>query len=191
MKLDDTKNSKISIIDLIYMFAICSIIGWAGEVVAISIIFDKIVKRGVFYGPICSIYGFSVIILFFVFYKVKKSKANILPIFMVSSLVLGAFELISGLFFKYVFNIEIWNYNGNYLSILNYTTVPMMVFWGILGTIYVFFIQYNLLKLIHLIPQKYKYIIASIFILLYIVDFAFSIQNVMTNPKVLYDLVNI
>jgi uncharacterized membrane protein len=182
------KNSNI---DLIYIFIICAFIGWLGEVVTLYIIFGKIVKRGVFYGPICSIYGFSVIILYFLFLNVKKNKKNILPIFLASSLALGCFELFSGLFFKYIFNIEMWTYKGNYLSILDYTTVPMIICWGILGSIYVFFIQAYLLKIISLIPKKYKYIAAYIIVIIYLIDFLFSTYNVFNNPQVLYNLVHI
>jgi len=184
-------GNKISKINLIYVFAIGCLIGWIGEEIAIYLMFDKIVKRGTFYGPICSIYGFSAIILYFLFLKTPKTKSNLLRIFIISSLALGGFELISGLFFKYIFNIEIWSYKGNYLSILDYTTIPMLIFWGILGSIYVYFIQQHLLKLIDLISKKYKYVIIFIFIILYLIDFVFSTYNVFTNPEVLYNLVNI
>ena len=74
---------------------------------------------------------------------------------------------------------------------MDYTTVPMVIFWGILGTIYVFFVQSHLLKIITSIPEKYKHVIAYAFIILYLIDLAFSINNVFSNPEVLYKLVNI
>ena len=58
-----------------------------------------------------------------------------------------------GLGFQYFLNIEMWNYSGKFLNILNYTTVPILIGWGILGTIYVFFVHPLIIKIVKFFPK--------------------------------------
>ncbi len=142
------------------------------------------------YGPFCSIYGIGGIILYLLFYNVKTTKNNIVYTFITAAIILGAFELLSGLILKYVFNTQMWNYDGEFLEILNYTTVPIIIGWGILGTIYLYFIQPILLKIISLIPLSFVKRLAIIIAFIYVLDFGISTLNISLNPEVLYKMVN-
>lgn len=182
---------KYTFINLIYIFIICSFMGWFIEVSSIYIIFHKIVKRGILFSPLCSIYGFGGILLYFLSIKFPKLKKNIFALYISSAIILGLFELLSGLFFKYTLNIEMWNYDGQFLEILNYTTVPLLMFWGLLGSIYIYLIQPRLLRAINNIETKYKNTIAIIFLILYLIDLFFSITTILNNPKILDILIYI
>ena len=83
-----------------------------------------------------------------------------------------------------------WNYDGEFLEILNYTTVPIIIGWGILGTIYLYFIQPILLKIISLIPLSFVKRLAIIIAFIYVLDFGISTLNISLNPEVLYKMVN-
>ena len=183
-------EKKRSLTEMVYIFTICSMIGWLIELVFVYISVGKIVNRGVLYAPMCSIYGFGALILYMLFYNFKPTKTNIPYIFIIASLILGMFELICGLGFKYLFNIEMWNYDGFFLEILDYTTVPIMIGWGILGTLYVFFIQPFLAKLISFIPTKIRKKLAIIIVCYLLIDFGFSVFNIYGNPEILYKMVN-
>ena len=132
---------KINFEELIFIFTLASILGFIVETIYVYLVCGNIVKRGVLIGPYCPIYGFGAIILYLSFFEVRREKQNIPLIFIISSLLMGSFELMCGLGFKYFLNIEMWNYAGKFLNILNYTTVPILISWGILGTIYVFFVH--------------------------------------------------
>ena len=183
-------EKKRSLTEMVYIFTICSMIGWLIELVFVYISVGKIVNRGVLYAPMCSIYGLGALILYMLFYNFKPTKTNIPYIFIIASLILGMFELICGLGFKYLFNIEMWNYDGFFLEILDYTTVPIMIGWGILGTLYVFFIQPFLAKLISFIPTKIRKKLAIIIVCYLLIDFGFSVFNIYGNPEILYKMVN-
>lgn len=189
LKLNDVH--KCTIIEMIYVFVSCAFIGWFMEVSGIYILLDKVVKRGILYGPFCSIYGFAGILLYYIYFNIPKLKSNIFVLFITSSFMLGALELISGLFFKHVFNIEMWNYNGQFLEIYDYTTLPMVLLWGFLGSIYILFLQSKLLKCINLIPENDRYSIAYIIVILYLLDFEFSVYNIIRNPQILTNLLHI
>ena len=83
-----------------------------------------------------------------------------------------------------------WNYDGEFLEILNYTTVPILIGWGILGTIYIYLIQPILLKIISLIPIGIVKRLAIIMVCIYIVDLGISTFHINLNPEVLYKMVN-
>ena len=188
--LDLMDNKKISIVDMVYIFIICAMIGWLVEVGYVFLDVGRFVHRGMLFGPFCSIYGFGSIILYSLFYNLKPSKINIPYIFIAASVVMGLFELFCGLFFKHVLNIEMWNYHGQFLEILNYTTVPILIGWGILGTMYVFFLQPLLMKIIGFLPKTLTKNFAMVLAFLYFLNFVFSVFNISINPEILYNLVN-
>lgn len=187
---DIYEDKKKSIVEMVYIFTICSILGWLVEEVYVFIAVGKIVNRGVLFAPMCCIYGFGAIILYLLFYNIKPTKVNIPYIFITASVLLGAFELLCGLGFKYILNIEMWNYDGFFLEILDYTTVPIMIGWGILGTMYVFFIQPLLSKIISFIPKSIEKRLALLIICYLFIDFGFSVFHLHGNPELLLKMVD-
>lgn len=187
---DIYEDRKRSIVEMVYIFTICSVLGWLVEEVYVFIAVGKIVNRGVLFAPMCCIYGFGAIILYLLFYNIKPTKINIPYIFITASVLLGAFELLCGLGFKYILNIEMWNYDGFFLEILDYTTVPIMIGWGILGTMYVFFIQPLLSKIISFIPKSIEKRLALLIICYLFIDFGFSVFHLHGNPELLLKMVD-
>lgn len=184
------QKQKPSISEMIVVFTIASIIGFLIETGYVFLSVGKIVKRGMLFGPYCPIYGFGALILYLCFYNVKAKRSNIPLIFVSASLILGTFELICGLIFKHIFNIEMWNYSDKPLNILNYTTLPILIGWGILGTIYVFFLHPIILKLVrHITPVLLKKVAITI-CAIFILDFIISTRRIWINPNVLNNLVN-
>lgn len=184
------KKQKPSISEMIVVFTIASIIGFLIETGYVFLSVGKIVKRGMLFGPYCPIYGFGALILYLCFYNVKAKRSNIPLIFISASLILGTFELVCGLIFKHIFNIEMWNYSNKPLNILNYTTLPILIGWGILGTIYVFFLHPIILKLVrHITPVLLKKVAITI-CAIFILDFIISTRRIWINPNVLNNLVN-
>lgn len=189
-KVDKIDDTKLSIFNMIYIFVICAFLGWCFEVLFCYIQFGYIMNRGMLFGPFCSIYGFGGVILYLLFYDVKASVINIPYTFITASLILGAFELVSGLILKHIFKVEMWNYDGQFLVILHYTTIPILIGWGILGTLYIYLIQPLFFKIISFIPARFVKRLAVIIVILYLVDFGISTFNINLNPEILYKMAN-
>ena len=83
-----------------------------------------------------------------------------------------------------------WNYSGKFLNILNYTTVPILIGWGILGTIYVFFLHPLIQKFVSLFPKKIMNKLAIIIICIFLCDWLISTKRINLDPQILTDLVN-
>lgn len=181
---------KATFAEIVLVFTFAAIVGYFVETAYVYLAVGKIVKRGMLMGPYCPIYGFGALILYYCFYETKPTKAKIPIIFGVASLLLGSFELLCGLGFKHILGIEMWNYSSKFLNILNYTTVPILIGWGILGTLYVFFIHPIILKFIDLVPKKFMNKIAIIIVCIFIVDLLISTNRINVNPQILTDLVS-
>ena len=184
-------DKKRSILDAVYVFSICSILGFIVETIFVYISSGVYSNRGMLYGPYCPIYGFGGVILYFLFCNLKPSKANIPYAFLVSAVFMGAFELLSGIFLKNIFNVEMWNYDGMFLAIMDYTTVPILIGWGILGTIYIFFLQPLLHKIIEMIPKTMLKRLAILIIFVYLIDFGLSVRHIILDPDFLRKMVTL
>ena len=187
IKLD---KHKPTFAEIVLVFTFAAVMGYFVETGYVFLSVGKIVKRGMLTGPYCPIYGFGALILYYCFYDMKPTKGKIPIIFGVASLLLGSFELLCGLGFKHVLNIEMWNYSGKFLNILNYTTVPILIGWGLLGTFYVFFIHPVIIKFIDLVPKKFMNKIAIIIVCVFLCDFLISTNRINIHPEILTDLVN-
>lgn len=189
-KYDERYDKKITFTNMVYVFIICAILGWVVETIFVFLSYGVIANRGMTFGPYCSIYGFGGLILYLFFHNIRPTKANIPYTFISTALVMGAFELVSGLVLKHIFGIEMWNYDQEFLPILHYTSVPVMIGWGILATTYVFFVQPILLKVISWLPKTIVKRLAIIILIVYISDLALSTFHIYSNPEVLFKLVH-
>ena len=182
------KKNK-SIIDAIYIFLIAAFLGWCLEVLYVYMATGHLVHRGMCYGPICTIYGIAALLLYIAYGNIEKNIHDIIFTFLTSSVILGAFELISGIVLKHM-GIEMWNYHGQFLAIFDYTTVPIAIGWGVFACIYLYFIQPLFLKLIHILPKQVYKRLALILISIYFIDYISSSFAIHHNPEILYKLVN-
>ncbi|MDD3304099.1 MAG: putative ABC transporter permease [Clostridia bacterium] len=186
----DEEERKVTFENVVFVFFICAVIGFLVETIFIFLMHGKFVNRGMTYGPYCTIYGVGGLILYLFFHDIKPIKKNIPYTFISTAIVMGTFELVSGLILKHLLGIEMWNYDTEFLPILHYTSVPVMIGWGILATMYVYFIQPLLLKFISLFPKHIMKKLAVILLFIYTIDLGLSTVNIYTNPEVLYKLVN-
>lgn len=189
-KYVESTDRHITFTDMVYVFILCAILGWVVETIFVFLACGKLVNRGMTYGPYCSIYGLGGLILYIFFHNINPKKENIPFTFLSTAVIMGGFELLSGLFLKHVFGIEMWNYDNHFLSIMHYTTVPIMIGWGVLATIYVFFIQPLLLNIISKVPKNIIKRLALIIVFVYVLDYSFSLFNIYNNPELLLKMVN-
>ena len=65
-----------SLTEYLLMFFLASFIGWLYEIICVYVVFGKYLDRGVLHIPCCPIYGFGMLILFFIFRK-RKNRISI------------------------------------------------------------------------------------------------------------------
>ena len=149
-------------------FFVYSILGYLLENI-FSLINHLNYESGFLYGPWTVVYGFGSIIIIFIAnyiskYNLKKS-IEVFLIFITNSLILGIIEILGGYFILFFFHKTFWNYTSNF-NITPFTSLEMMIIWGIAALFLTYIIKKSIDHLIIYIPN----IITCLCVLLMFID---------------------
>lgn len=86
-------------------------------------------RRGMVYGPFSPVYGLGAAGIYLLYYRTRASKA---VCFFGGALLGGVFEYALSWIQELVFETRSWDYSNRFLNIGGRTTVPYMLFWGLL-----------------------------------------------------------
>jgi len=125
-------------------------------------------RAGLLWGPFSPIYGCGAVLVTVALNRLWKS--NPFLIFCASAVIGGTFEYATSWFMEVAFGITAWDYTGQWLSIDGRTSGKYMVFWGLIGVIWVHWILPRLLRLINRIPWKVRYSLTAVCAVLMLVD---------------------
>lgn len=100
-------------------------------------VFDWQPRRGVFWGPFSPVYGIGAVVMCLI---LVNNKDSIVKTFIKASLLGGGVEYIISFLQEFFLGTKSWNYSNYFLNINGRTTVPYMLFWGLLGILFVKFI---------------------------------------------------
>lgn len=151
------------------MFLIFVLFSWFGcvyeEVLMMSVdyikdeTFNFVTKRGLLYFELSPIYGFGACLMIIIMLRKPRKKSEY---FWLGALLGGAFEYSVSYLQQMFTGTTSWNYSHHFLNIGGRTTIPFMLFWGLMCYIlitklYPFFskeiekIPYNLGNIIYYI----------------------------------------
>lgn len=131
------------------------------------------IRAGMLWGPFSPIYGFGAVLMTIALNRFHK--ANVVIIFLVSAVIGGAFEYLVSWFMEFAFGAVAWDYTGTFLSIGGRTNFMFMCMWGILGVVWIKLALPWVLKLVNLIPWKWRYSLTTICAGLMIFDGAMTL----------------
>lgn len=97
--------------------------------------FDWVSKRGLLYGPLSPIYGIGAVLIYLSFYLFNK---RWYITFLLGSLLGGLYEYIMSFLQEKIWGTISWDYSHKFLNIGGRTTIPFMIFWGLLVLIFVY-----------------------------------------------------
>ena len=103
-----TEKSNTNITEYLLMFLLASFIGWLYEIVCVYVVFRTYFDRGVLHIPCCPIYGFGMLILYYIFRKVK----NPLIVFAGSVFITTTVEYLTAIVAEYRFHKILWSYSN-------------------------------------------------------------------------------
>jgi len=141
------------------------------ETIRIWIKTGKKVNRGFLIGPYCPIYGVGImsISLF-----LEKFRTNITLLFLLSMVLCGFLEYFVSFIMEKFFNARWWDYSNVRFNINGRVCLKNLLFFGIAGTIVVYYINPFLIRLLKTMDIMHSFIICAILIVGFIVDFIFS-----------------
>jgi len=171
-------NLKKSFNIYFFSFFMYCFIGWLYEVFLEFFIYNHgFVNRGFLYGPYLPVYGFGAVILIFLLQNIayKKryvKKINISPIitFVLIFFITTIIEYFTGFMLKTILNIRLWDYSNYPLNIDGIICFSASLRFAIGGTIFVYLLQPNFVKLINKIPRKIQNSLIIILLTILLVD---------------------
>ena len=125
------------------------------------------IHSGIFYGPITMVYGFGILSLVllkkYFFDKLKINKFfKLLIVFVCSFVFLTLIEFLGGTILNILFDIDMWNYSKKAFNCGKYICLELSFIWGVLGTLFVYFVKDFLDRFIKLIPNNFIYVVIVI-----------------------------
>lgn len=161
-------GARLYLVCLIFSF-----VGWVWETAHVSVLAGEFVDRGFLFGPVCPIYGITMIIAY-LFIGMPKKPRKILkltedkwykyPMYCIVAIALPTLiELVVGLGCEMLFGIRLWDYSHYVISVsdkeiplhfMGYIALPISLIWLVLIFVSMGFFFPLLLKLTEKIPPK-------------------------------------
>lgn len=158
---------------LYLVFFVFSFVGWIWETVHVSMLAGEPVDRGFLIGPICPIYGLTMVIAYLLIGMPQKPKGILkstarywyqYPLYCVAAITLPTLvELVVGFGFEKLFGVRLWDYSHYVATIdgqviplhfMGYIALPISLVWLVLIIVAMGFFFPVLLKLTEKVPPK-------------------------------------
>ena len=133
--------------------------------------FEWVTKRGLIYGELSPVYGFAAVIL--VWLLMRKERAWYKN-YLYGALIGGSFEYVASFIQEKFTGSVAWDYADHILNIGGRTTIPFMLFWGLLTLMMVYIIYPILSSLIEKIPYNLGMILFYVLLVLVSIDLFLS-----------------
>ena len=171
-------NSHYDTFDYILFFFLFAILGWLWEVLYFALQYGVIVNRGALYGPWLPIYGFGCSFIILVFSKLKrlsKLQTNPFKTFIFIMILCTLLEYLTSYFLEKIHGIRYWEYNGIFLNINGRVCLENSIFFGIGGSLCIYFFGPLFQREVHKIPISIKKIFCTIFVCICLIDSTYAL----------------
>ena len=139
-------NLRIGMFQVVMLFFIGSVLGLGLEQVWMWFTRHETQMRfGLVWGPFSPLYGVGATLLTLITFHMRKHKAALWQVFVVSVVLGGALEQVTGWGMQAVMGAVSWDYTYVPGSITKWVAAPFLVFWGIMGVVWYHFVMPALL----------------------------------------------
>ena len=130
----------------------------------INFIQDGRFSSGFMYGPWTPIYGIGVLIILYIYKKLKKYNKikRLIIMSIISMIVLTLLEYITGNLIELIFHTSFWDYSNYKFNYGKFISLKSSLIWMI-GSIIIIFIHKKLKKYIKKIPNQITIILSIVF----------------------------
>lgn len=138
---------------LLWVFVVACVLGFLIETVFALVTRGVIENRtGMVYGPFNQVYGLGAVLMVVLLHPLAKMKDRWL--FLGSALLGGAYEFVCSWVQELMFGTVSWDYTNNPTSIGGRTSLLLMLWWGVLGVVFMKGLYPRLSALIERIPRR-------------------------------------
>ena len=161
---------------MLSIFFVFGFLGWTSEVIYAALMHGRFVNRGFLMGPICPIYGIGVLL---VVSLLEPFYDRPVLVFIFSSLICSAVELLIGFVSEKLLHQRLWDYSTRFMNIGGYVCLLFSLLWGFACLAVVYFLQPLAMHLVMLIPHTLGLIILALLSCLILTDAALTLFHAL------------
>ena len=170
---------RLDFFNLFWTFMVGSFVGLIVEIIFHMVVVEPGVyqdRAGLLWGPFSPIYGIGAVLMTIALNRFKDR--NIIFIFIVCTIIGGAFEYFVSWFMEVAFGATAWDYSDQFLGDLfgGRTCLLYASMFGFLGTVWIKLLLPIFLRLFNLIPWKWRYSVTLVCAALMLVNCVMTLQ---------------
>ena len=170
---------RLDFFNLFWTFMVGSVVGLIVEIIFHMVVVEPGVyqdRAGLLWGPFSPIYGVGAVLMTIALNRFKDR--NIIFIFVVCTIIGGAFEFFVSWFMEVAFGATAWDYSDQFLGPLfgGRTCLLFASMFGVLGTVWIKLLLPVFLRIFNLIPWKWRYSVTLVCAALMLVNCVMTLQ---------------
>ena len=128
-------------------------------------------RRGLIYGELSPVYGFAAVIVVYLLARKKRAwhKNYLYCVF-----IGGGFEYFASFIQEKFAGTISWDYSHHFLNINGRTTIPFMLFWGLIGLLIIYVFYPAISKTVESIPYNLGMLVYKVLLVLVFLDIFIS-----------------
>lgn len=151
-----------------------SFLGWILETIYCSALQRRFVLRGFLKGPICPIYGVGALLMVLF---LKGFADNILVFFIVSVVVMSAWEYLVGWFLDVTTHIKYWDYSQRKFNLHGRICLQNSMYWGVIAYAAIYWVHPATVHLFRDITPNVRYAASTLLFLVTAADTVTTIRS--------------
>lgn len=164
-----------SLTNLVLIFMFLSVVGWVWEVCHHLMVAGTFSNRGSLYGPWIPIYGFGIILILTLLYRLKK---NPLWLFLSAIALCGLLEYSSGYLMEITHDgTRWWDYSGYFLNLHGRICAEGLLVFGVGGVVFTYLVAPVFDEWLKRFPDRALQIAAFILLVVFTFDVAHSVLH--------------
>lgn len=136
---------------LAFLFFLGSTVGWLLELLYRHLVHHKWINPGFLMGPYLPLYGFGLIVLFYICQislPIPNGILNVLVTIFILTVTMTALEYVTGVIFIHKFKIKLWDYSKNRGNIGGIICPLFIFFWAIISILYLLLLHPVVVQLV-------------------------------------------
>lgn len=172
---------------IIHWFFVYSILGWLVESIYMSFCNRKITNRGFIRGPICPIYGFGALTVYFF---LKPFSGNYILLYFCGSFLATLLEFLTAKLMIKIFGEVWWDYNDKPFNYKGILCMESTIAWGFYTVFMFTFLQRFVEAVVNGYSIQFGIRLGTIIIVYFTFDFTISMMEAKFNsmPKRMSEL---
>lgn len=147
--VSDKENRAVQL--YFFIFLAGCMVGWIYEEIFYYFEDGFFSKRGFLYGPYLPVYGFGALLMVLL---LKRFRKNPVIFFLLSVLVTGVLEYVTGLAMWQIWHQRWWDYTGLFLNIEGFVCLRSVISFGLGGLLLIYLIEPALSRLVSKWPRR-------------------------------------